>query len=714
MTTTSSLEPFFSPRAVAVIGASERADSVGHAIFRNLLFGDPEANGDRRRENGFAGEVYAVNPKGGEILGQPVYARLADIPGEVDLVVISIPPRAILGVLDEAGAKGVRAAIVISAGFAEIGEDGLRLQHEMVAKAKALGIRIVGPNCLGILRPSLRLNASFSARSTAPGGVALLSQSGALITGVISYAEVEPVGLSAAVSLGAKADVSDVEVLDFFAHDEETKSVALYVEGFPEPRATFEALRRLAAKKPVVALKGGTSDAGAKAASSHTGALAGSASAYRAAFAQAGVLVPNGIGDFLTWARTLAMQPPAPGNRIAIVTNAGGPGVLSADEAGRCGLELATLSADTLAALDKVLPSVWSRNNPVDVIGDATPERYREALRILGRAPEVDGIICIMTVQAMTSPLDTARAIVEAYQDPTWTKPFVSSFLGLVGTETGSYLDLHGIPELNTPEEAVRAMQALVERGRFLRRAEPPRFTGEGLPTPDHARAKASLEEAKRLGQSNLDLALARDVLAAAGVRYNGSGTARDEDEAVKIAAEIGYPVVLKLISPDIVHKSDVGGVVLDVASDEEVRAACASIRERVEAHQPGARITGFTVEEQVKGTEIIVGVSRDPDFGPLLMVGMGGVFVEVYKDVSFRLLPLSRGDALEMIGEIKAQPLLDGARGRPPLNRDELAEVLLRVSQLVEAFPEIREIDLNPLVITSRGLVAIDARVIL
>lgn len=714
MTTTSSLEPFFSPRAVAVIGASERPDSVGHAIFRNLLFGDPEANGERRRENGFAGEVYAVNPRGGEILGQPVYARIGDVPGEVDLVVVCIPPKAILGVLEEAGEKGVRAVIVISAGFAEIGEEGLALQQEMVAKARSLGIRIVGPNCLGILRPKKRLNASFAARSTAHGGVALLSQSGALITGVISYAEVEAFGLSAAVSLGAKADVSDVDVLDFFADDEETHAVALYAESFPEPRAAFEALRRLAAKKPVVALKGGTSEAGAKAASSHTGALAGSASAYRAAFAQAGVLVPPGIGDFLTWARTLALQPPAPGKRIAIVTNAGGPGVLSADEAGRCGLELATLSQETLTALDEVLPSVWSRNNPVDVIGDATPERYRDALRILGRAPEVDGIICIMTVQAMTSPLETARAIVEAHEGDSWHKPLVSSFLGLVGTETGTYLDRHGIPELNTPEEAVRAMQALVERGRFLRRKEPPRFSGEGLPAPDHARAKAGIEEARRLGQKNLDLALARDVLAAAGIRYNGSGTARDEEEAVKIAAEIGYPVVLKLISPDVVHKSDVGGVVLDVASDDEVREACASIRERVEAHQPGARITGFTVEEQVKGTEIIVGVSRDPDFGPLLMVGMGGIFVEVYKDVSFRLLPLSRGDALQMIDEIKAQPLLDGARGRPVLNREELAEMLLRVSQLIEAVPDIQEVDLNPLVITEKGLVAIDARVII
>ncbi len=712
--TTTALDALFSPRAVAVIGASERRESVGNAVLRNLLFGDVSEASRASRERGFQGPVYAVNPKAGEILGQQAYARLADVPGEVDLIVVSIPPRYIAAVLDDAGAKGVKAAIIISAGFAEIGDDGRLLQQQMVEKAKQHGIRIVGPNCLGVLRPGQQLNASFAAAQASAGGVALLSQSGALITGVISYAEAEAFGLSAAVSLGTKADVGDVEVLDFFAADDETKAVALYAESFPEPRATFEALRRLARKKPVVALKGGTSEAGAKAASSHTGALAGSSSAYRAAFAQAGVLVPDGIGDFLTWARTLALQPPAAGRRLAIITNAGGPGVLSADEAGRCGLELATLSAETLAALDAVLPSVWSKNNPVDVIGDATPERYRDALNILGRAPEVDGVVVIMTVQSMTSPLETAKAIVAAHEDPSWHKPLVSSFLGLVGSETGTYLDRNGIPELNTPEEAIRAMAALAERGRFLRREEPPRFSGEGLPAPDLARAAARVADARALGQTNLDLALARDVLAAAGVRYNGSGTAKDAEEAVRIARDIGYPVVLKLISPDVVHKSDVGGVVLDVAGDDDVRAACASIKERVESHQRGARITGFTVEEQVTGTEIIVGVSRDPDFGPLLMVGMGGVFVEVYKDVSFRLLPLSRADALDMIDEIKAQPLLNGARKRPRLDREQLAEVLLRVSQLIEAVPAIREIDLNPLVITEGGLVAIDARVII
>jgi acetyltransferase len=435
--------------------------------------------------------------------------------------------------------------------------------------------------------------------------------------------------------------------------------------------------------------------------------------AYRAAFAQTGVLQAETIAEFLGWSRALASQPPAAGRRLAIITNAGGPGVLSADAADRYGIELAELSQETLEALNGVLPSVWSHNNPVDVIGDATPERYRDALNILGSAPEVDGIVVIMTVQAMTDPRETAEAIVHAHDDPTWDKPLCCSFIGLIGTETGSYLDERGVPEFNLPEDAVSAMSALMRRGAWLARTEPEPVRLEKHPAPDLGKAKRLLEDARTEGQTNLDLARATQILQCAGLRYNKSATATDEDHAVRHAADIGYPVVLKLISPDVVHKSDVGGVVINVIDEAGVRDACTSIRERVEAHQPGARITGFTVEEQINGTEVIVGMSRDPDFGPLLMVGMGGVFVEVYKDVAFRLVPLSRRDAYDMISEISAQPLLDGARGRPVLDRSELAEIVLRVGALVEAMPEIEELDLNPLVITDDGLVAIDARVV-
>ncbi|HEY8429399.1 MAG TPA: acetate--CoA ligase family protein [Sandaracinaceae bacterium] len=704
------LDSFFAPRSVAVVGASSDPDSVGHALLKNLLFG--AMDGDRR-EDGFAGPVYAVNRKGGEILGQKVYTSLADIGAPVDLVLIAIPPRFVKDVVEEAGAAGAKAIIVISAGFGEMGAEGKALQDEVARTACARGMRVVGPNCLGVMRPSLRLNASFASSSPPAGGIGLLSQSGAVVTGMITYAQREKFGFSAAVSLGAKCDVDDREILAWLAKDPETKAIALYVEALHEPQRFLEVAREVSKKKPIVAIKGGTTEAGAKAASSHTGSLAGAAAAYRAAFAQAGVLQASTLGDFAAWSRALATQPPAAGNRIAIVTNAGGPGVLAADACARHGLELAELRAETRAALDAVLPAVWSRNNPVDVIGDATPARYRDALTILGRAPEVDGIILIMTVQAMTAPRETAEAIAQAQADPSWSKPLLASFIGLVGTETGSYLDEHGIPEFNMPETAVSAMGALARRGAWLRRTEAPAPTSLRHPAPDLERAKALVSQAVDSGVTNTDLALARAILEAAGVRYNRSGTAKDEDEAVEIACGIGWPVVVKLVSNDVIHKSDVGGVVLDVVGEDGVREACASIRANVAKAQPGARIDGFTIEEQVKGTEIIVGMSRDPQFGPMMMVGMGGIFVEVYKDVAFRLVPMTRRDALDMISEIRAQPLLDGARKRPVLDRAELAEVLLRISDLVQACPEIRELDLNPLVITKDGLVAIDARVI-
>lgn len=705
------LDQFFQPRSVAVVGASASAEKVGYALMRNLLYG--RMSGEADREAGFPGPVYAVNRNGGVILGQKAYTSLSEIGESIDLAVVAIPPKYIVDLMDEAGDVGIGHAIIISAGFAEMGEEGKALQDRMLERARARGIRLVGPNCLGILRPATRLNASFAESPPPAGRIGLLSQSGALITGIISYAIRERFGLSAAASLGSKADVEDEDILRWYAQDDETGAVALYVESFTEPRQFFEAAQALAARKPVVAIKGGTTAAGAKAASSHTGSLAGSMAAYSAAFSQSGVLQATNIADFIGWARALASQPAADGKRLAIVTNAGGPGVLSADAADRYGLSLAELSEQTREALDAVLPRVWSHNNPVDVIGDATPARYRDALNILGRAPEVDGIVLIMTVQAMTSPLETAQAIVDAHDDPSWTKPLCCSFMGLIGTETGSFLDARGIPEFNLPENAVGAMAALMRRGQWLARVEPEALALPLHPAPHLERAAELVRRAQADGQRNLDLARATDVMRCVGLRYNRSAAATDEDAAVRHASEIGYPVVLKLISPDVVHKSDVGGVVLNVIDEAGVREACGRIRERVEAHQPGARITGFTVEEQVSGTEVIVGMSRDRDFGPLMMVGMGGVFVEVYKDVTFRLVPLTRRDALDMIGEIRAQPLLDGARGRPELDRGELAEILLRVSELVQHVPEIEELDLNPLVITDEGLVAIDARVV-
>jgi len=699
------LSTFLQPERLAIIGASARPESVGHALLRNLIL---EAPADR------VAEVFAVNPKGGEIDGCRVYKSLAEIGQNIDLIVVAIPPRFIPDLMTEAAAVGVRAAIIISAGFGETGKDGQALQDQLLARAREHQIRLLGPNCLGLIRPPEGLNASFAAGMPPSGYVGVISQSGALITGLISYAHSERFGMSAAISTGGKADLSDHDWLALLGNDPHTHAIALYKESVRHPQAFLQTAREVARDKPIVVLKGGSSEAGAKAAASHTGSLAGSQAAYSAAFRQSGMLEARTIGDFMAWSRALAAQPPAAGKRLAILTNAGGPGVLAADAASRSGLELVALSTGTMDALNAVLPSVWSHNNPVDIIGDATPDRFARALRILGEAEEVDGIVVIMTVQFMTDPLCIAESIAGIAGDPSWRTPTCASFIGLVGTEVGSYLDERRIPEFNTPEQAVSAMSALMQRGLWLHRTSGGAVQKlERHPAPALQCARQALDRARAEGQINLDLTRAREILQAAGVRYNDAGHGSSIDETAREADRIGYPVAIKINSPDVLHKSDVGGVVLDVVNTDSVRRACKEIIASVRAHQPDASLDGFSVEQQVKGTEIIIGVSLDPTWEPMIMVGIGGIFVEVYKDVSFRLLPISHDDALDMIGEIEAQPLLDGARGRPGLNRQELAGVLCRVSQLIEQTEGIEELDINPLVITDTGLVAIDARVI-
>jgi acetyltransferase len=706
-----SLDAFFAPRSVAVIGASADPSSVGYAVARNLLYG---CAGSEDRGAGFDGPIHLVNPKGGELLGQRVHESLRRVAEPVDLLIVAVPAKAVVSVLEEAAEVRARAAIVMSAGFAEMGEEGRALKEELAKTARAAGIRVIGPNCLGVMRPASKLNASFSADATPDGHIALLSQSGALITGLLTYAHRERFGFSASVSIGEKADVTDEEVLDWLAADERTRLIAHYVESFDDPRAVFEALRRTSARTPVVAIKGGSSAAGAHAASSHTGALAGSSGAYRAAFAQAGVLEARTIGDFVAWSRALAFQSPAPGDRIAVLTNAGGPGVLAADAIARAGLRVAELSDATRAALDEALPPVWSRGNPVDVIGDAGPERYVAALDALGRAPEVDGIVVILTVQAMTSPREVACALVEAHREGEWDKPVLSSFLGMIGTEAAECLDAYGIPEYDVPERAVGAMGALVRRGRWLRRrpVEPTRFAH--LPTPDLPGARRAIEPLRASGRRHLDLEQARRILRLAGIPYGATAAAADAEEAVEQAESIGYPVVVKVRSRDVVHKREAGGVVLNVIDADHVRRACALIRERLAERAPDAVLEGFVVEEQVEGAELVIGAFHDPGFGPIVMAGVGGSLVEVLEDVAFRLVPLERLDALEMLDELRTQGLLDGARGAPAVDRRELAELVVRLSDLMEAAPEIAEIDVNPLMITDRGLVATDARVIL
>ncbi len=697
------LEALFCPDSVAVIGASRSEEKIGHAIVKNIL------------ESGYEGEVYPVNPKADEILGLRAYASVVDAPGAVDLAVIVIPEGLVLDVVEECGQKEVRAAIVVTAGFGETGREGARRQRRLVEIARRHGVRLLGPNCLGVIDTVCPLNASFAAHMPEGGRLGFMSQSGALCVAVLDLAVAEGIGFSRFVSLGNKADVDETALLRQWEEDEHTGAVLAYIEGLDDGRAFLRAARRVAARKPVVALKSGTTEAGSQAVSSHTGSLAGSARAYRAAFRKAGVLEAETWRDLFDWGLAFTYQPALEGARIAVVTNAGGPGILTTDALGHAGLELARFEEGTVGALRDALPDAAAIENPVDVLGDAGPQRYAAALRAVLDDANVDGAVVILTPQVLTDVEGTARTIVEAAEGR--EKPVLGCFMGEQETEAGAaLLNRNRVPNYRSPDRAVNTLRAMWRYGRYRRRtaSEPRTFEVDG------DEVVRVLDEACREGSPvTLVEAEARDVIAAYGVPLPQARLARTSDEAVEAAQEIGFPVALKIASPDILHKSDVGGIELDVAdvdraSDgaDQVQQAYDRILSRVRQHAPEGEIWGVLVQEMVEpGREVIVGVNRDPQFGPLVMFGLGGIYVEVLEDVTFRLAPVTAREAREMIDEIKAAPLLHGARGEEPADLEAIAEIVQRVSHLVCDFPEIVELDLNPVVVHPRGAVAIDAR---
>ncbi|MBI3267981.1 MAG: acetate--CoA ligase family protein [Planctomycetes bacterium] len=705
------LDRFFHPRSVALVGASDKPGKVGTAILENLLFG---AAGERDRSRGFPGKVYPVNAKGATLFGHKAFASCAELPEPVDFAVIAVPPPQVPEVVTEVAARGARAISIISGGFGELGKPGEALQEEVVRRARAAGARVLGPNTLGVLSVNAGLNASFARTTPRCGGISFLSQSGALITGLIEYALEENIGFSKIVSIGDKCDLDDVDLLRYLARDPETQVIAVYIEALRDGRSFFEAAREVVRRKPIVAYKSGRSESGARAAASHTGSLAGNDAAYAAAFRQAGVFRADTIYSMVDAAMAWASQPVPVGNRIAVLTNAGGPGVICADEAASLGLGLARLSDSTLVALDKCLPAIWSRGNPIDIIGDAGPDRYEASLQALLAAPEVDGIVLVCTPQAMTEPLETAKRIVQVVEASPARKPLTASFLGIVHQPSEDWLDAHGIPERAFPERSVRAMDALVKRGEQLRRLaardERP-VTSPAAFDPELGRYLHGLAAA---GRTTLTLAEARRVFALAGLPMNASVVATSPEEAARAARSVGFPVAMKVVSEQVLHKSESGGVKVGLGTEAEVSAAYDEIRASVRRAVPGAVIDGVAVDEVVRGTELILGASTDPLFGKLVMFGMGGIFVEVYKDVSFRLAPLTLDEAHDMLDELRARPILDGARGAPKADKDLLAALLVRVGDLVRAFPQIRELDVNPLVVSRTGTMAIDARVLL
>jgi len=697
------LEAFFEPKSVAVIGASSNPTKLGHAVLKNLI------------EGGYAqqGNVYPINPKAEEILGYPAHPSVLDVPGDIDLAVIVIPYPFVPDALRTCGEKGIPAAIVISAGFREAGMEGLEREHELIAIGKEYGIRLIGPNCLGVIDMFTPLNASFAAGSPPAGPMAFMSQSGALGTAVLDIALAGRLGLSKFVSLGNKADVSEIDLLQAWVDNENTRVIMMYIEGLPNGHEFIKVARQITKKMPVIAIKSGVTQSGSRAVSSHTGSLAGSEQAYQAAFRQAGILRADTMESLFDMALSIGYQPPLPGDRIAIITNAGGPGILATDALERFNLTMARFEYETIHALENYLPDAASAANPVDVLGDARADRYRFALETVSNDPNVDGLLVVLTPQAMTEIDATAQAVGELSQET--NKPILACFMGEASIESGiDILTGFNVPNYPFPERAARAFHAMAD-DRDTRNRSLPEFISFDV---NQDLVRQVIDRVRSEGRVSIGDAEAREILKAYGMRIPQSEVAETPEKAVEVANQLGYPVVLKIASPDILHKTDVGGVKVGLDNPEDVLDAYELMVYRAQRYIPNARIWGCLVQEMMPqgGVEVLVGMNRDPQFGPLVTFGLGGIYVETLKDVTFRIAPFSPQEAYEMLEEIRAHALLDGVRGKPGVDKAAIVDVLLRIGQLVQDFPEIAELDINPLMVypPNQGSVAIDMRLVL
>jgi len=697
------LEAFFEPQSVAVIGASTNEEKLGYAVLENLAKG------------GYAevGQIIPINPKADQILGYQAYPSVLEVPDEIDLAVIVIPYPYVPDVLEECGEKDIPAVVVISAGFREAGMEGLNRELELIEIANRYKMRLIGPNCLGIIDTFTPVNASFSAGTPPQGPMGFMSQSGALGTAILDWAQAGRLGLAKFVSLGNKADVSEIDLMKAWVNDPDTRVILMYSEGLPNGEEFIQVAREVTRHKPVIAIKSGVTESGSRAVSSHTGSLAGSEQAYQAAFEQAGVLRADDMAGMFDMALALGYQPLLEGDQIAIITNAGGPGILATDALERSGMSLARLEVETIQALEQFLPDAASAANPVDVLGDAREDRYQFALETVSKDPNVDGIMVVLTPQAMTEIDQTAHEVGKLSQN--LDKPVLACFMGEAKVASGiEILTDYGVPNYSFPERASLAFRAMSEYRTIQERPEPAfeRFD------VNNQKVKAVLDKAKADDRYAIGDAEAWDILKAYGLRIPRSLMAESADEAVKHAAEIGYPVVMKIASPDILHKTDVGGVKVGLESQEEVRDAYELMIYRAEKYLPEATVWGCQIQEMAPpgGLEVLIGMNRDPQFGPLVTFGLGGIYVEALKDVTFRVAPFSRREAEAMLSEIRSHALLDGVRGNPPVDQGAIVETLLRMGQLVQDFPEIAEFDINPLIVypEGQGAIAIDMRLVL
>jgi len=697
------LQKIFEPQSVAVVGASDRENSVGAQVLRNI------------RESGFKGEIYPVNPKHGEVQGIRAYASITEIDHPIDLVVIAIPAPAIPGVMQECGEHGVGAAVVLSAGFGEIGKRGQALQNEIVDIARTHDIPLVGPNCLGVIRPRAGLNATFAKSGVQTGHVALVAQSGAFCTALLDWADSNGFGFSAVASLGATADVGFGDVLDYLAVDPETKSILLYVEGISDARSFMSGLRVAARLKPVIVVKSGRNESGTRAAVSHTGAMIGGDDVFDAAIQRAGAVRVMTVNQLFAAAHTLASGTRVEGPRLAIVTNGGGPGVMAADRASDLSVPLAELSKQTIDRLSAVLPQHWSHSDPVDILGDADSTRYQAATEIVLADKNVDGLLVLLTPQAMTDPTACAEGVVAAARES--QKPVLACWMGANLVHEGRQrFAAAGIPQFTSPEAGVDAFGYLAcyrRNQKALLQAPTPLSKHR---EPDVDGARLIIEHAMGERRYTLSNAEAKAILRAFHIPTSPSINVNSAADALVAAEGVGLPVAMKINSPDITHKSDVGGVRLNIREPRSVRTAFREMMERVKAQAPDARVTGVTIEpmlERPHAREIMIGVAHDPVFGPVVSFGAGGTAVEIFADSRVALPPLNEYLSHDLIRGTRTARYLKQFRNLPEADIGQLTDVLQRISEIACELPEVQELDINPLLVDENGVIAVDARVV-
>ncbi|HEY9803224.1 MAG TPA: bifunctional acetate--CoA ligase family protein/GNAT family N-acetyltransferase [Leptolyngbyaceae cyanobacterium] len=708
------LDAIFAPRSVAVIGASEKAGSVGRTILWNLI------------SSPFGGTVFPVNPKRHSVLGIKAYPAIAAIPEAVDLAIIATPAPTVPGIISECVDAGVKGVIIISAGFKEAGAEGIALEQQILTQARRGNIRIIGPNCLGVMSPCTGLNATFASSMARSGNVGFLSQSGALCTAILDWSVRENVGFSAFVSIGSMLDVGWGDLIYYLGDDPETKSIVIYMESIGDARSFISAAREVALSKPIIVIKAGRTEAAAKAAASHTGALAGSNAVLDAAFRRCGVLRVDSISDLFDMAEVMAKQPRPQGPRLTILTNAGGPGVLATDALIETGGELAPISPQTINSLNEILPTHWSHSNPIDILGDADPQRYTQALEIAAKDPNSDGLLVILTPQAMTDPTQTAEQLQPYAQIA--GKPILASWMGGADVEEGEViLNRQRIPTYAYPDTAARVFSYMWQssynlRGIYETPVLPAVDAASGI--PNRSLVEKLIATARQAGRTILTEYESKQILAAYGIPIVPTCVAQTEDEAVRCAEGIGYPVVVKIYSQTITHKTDVGGVQLNLPDADAVRRAYRTIAESVAQKAGKEHFLGVTVQPMVKmdGYELIIGSSLDPQFGPVLLFGTGGQLVEVFQDRAIALPPLNTTLARRMMEHTKIYKALKGVRGRQSIDMARLEQLMVAFSQLVVEQRWIKEIDINPLLAippnplnhSGEGLIALDARVVL